>query len=128
MYSIPFRTLGTRTQDFQPLVSSNNFSGASDTQVKAFLKMASNLQRYSTKLHSNVNGTYCDMHNGVIDTIVHKTLSKSSWMIKTLFFMQKSDSAAQWHRCDIHCGVNDNAVQIWHCCDFGPHIQDALLP
>jgi hypothetical protein len=32
----------------------------------------------------------------------------------------------QWHHCGIYRGVNDTAVQIWHCCDFWPHIQEAL--
>jgi hypothetical protein len=31
-----------------------------------------------------------------------------------------------WHFADMHRGVNDLAVQIWHCCDFGPHISETL--
>jgi hypothetical protein len=31
-----------------------------------------------------------------------------------------------WHRCVMHSGGNDNPVQIWHRCDFGPHIPEAL--
>jgi hypothetical protein len=58
-------------------------------------------------------------------------------------FLRKSDSAAhstvmsltqlchtqrfQEHLCDLHGGVNDTAVQIWHYCDFGPHIREVFF-
>jgi hypothetical protein len=31
-----------------------------------------------------------------------------------------------WLGCTRHSGVNHTTLQIWHCCDFGPHIRKAL--
>jgi hypothetical protein len=56
------------------------------------------------------------------DTAVQPTFFKiSSRIIRHTVFNKEI-----WHRSDMHSGVNDTAVQIWHRCDFGPHIRKAV--
>jgi hypothetical protein len=83
-------------------------------------------------------------HIGVNDTAVH-IIAVSLTLANNLtpcFFIRESDSAAHgiavsliplwhaqlwyWYRYDMHSSANETAVQIWHRCDFGPHIREAL--
>jgi hypothetical protein len=112
---------GTMPRDFRPLFfSSNNSPKAPDTRVKAFLNLASYLRSKSTKLVAQrCHWHRCYIHRGgVIDTAVTCTTES----LTPLWYAQR----CHWHRFEMHSGVNDTPVQIWHRCDFGPHIQMAL--
>jgi hypothetical protein len=111
-----------------------------------FFHMALYLRSKSTKLVAQqCHWHRCDMHSGVTDTttsvkctavsltpLCNQLCRKFSLMILNTVFlcgiMIRLHTAQQcyWHRCDMHSGVIDTAVQIWQRSDFGYHIRVAL--
>jgi hypothetical protein len=68
---------------------------------------------------------------GVIDTAVPPTLSNlREWSEACTFLCGNLASLhtaqrCHWHRCGMQSGDDDTAVQMWHCCDYGPLIREA---
>jgi hypothetical protein len=51
---------------------------------------------------------------------------KHYWFLCNTMIRLHTAQWCHWHRCDMHGGFIDTPVQIWHRCDFGPHIRVAL--
>jgi hypothetical protein len=134
---------GTLTWDFRSLFFSRNFPWSVIHRSKPF--------QIWLRIHED-NQLSC-LHSGVNDTVVirediqTKKVGCTAVSMKPLcnqlfsnIFANNSTHCfldgnltqlhtaqwCHWHCCDMHSGVDDAAVQIWHRCDFGPHIREAL--
>jgi hypothetical protein len=87
---------------------SNKFPLAPDTRSKAFSNIASNWRRYWTKLVAQ----RCQWHRCAT--------------ICSPMFRSTVSYAEIWFGYTRFNGFIDTAVQIWHRCDFGLHIREAL--